>query len=405
MSQTMSTTMSDTLSLTVRELAADLDHRQATRPANAARRTLGRRLYYLAWALVAIAAAAYLLAVTVRPAVLLDWFPALGRTLSQPQGNDATATATAKEAQSLRTALDGTRKELQEVRQVVAERDAAIKTMRLRVSRLLNEVEVLRKVATNPGNSADAGKAKADVTAVAMPGVILAEVPPKTPAKPAAQAAAPTAQQQQDATPQAQNAQAAANAAGTDATQRQAQSFELVNGEAAGASQTEVAIPLPARRPADVAQRLAAAAKSIGPINQVVRPTIPISPEKPAATAIETGSVSAPATAAAAKAKPAAGPIAFGPAVVTRSQSAVGVRLTAAPSVDALRLSWNLMSERHGTELGSLEPRYVSGGAPSAPFALIAGPLPSEREAQDLCTTLITKGIPCSVDAFTGNAL
>jgi hypothetical protein len=127
------------------------------------------------------------------------------------------------------------------------------------------------------------------------------------------------------------------------------------------------------------------------------------------ANPIETGSVAAPQVARTkpepVKASAQAAPVAFGAPTVTKAAAPVGVRLTAGPSVDALRLSWSLMTERHGADLSQLEPRYVVGSTPSAPFALIAGPLRSNEEAKNLCAALARKGIPCTVDAFTGNAL
>jgi hypothetical protein len=91
--------------------------------------------------------------------------------------------------------------------------------------------------------------------------------------------------------------------------------------------------------------------------------------------------------------------------VVTRSAKPIGIRLTAGPSVDALRLSWSLMAERYGSDLSGLQPRYVMGNTPAAPYALVAGPFTSDQDAQRVCGSLIAKGIPCSVDTYVGNAL
>ncbi len=109
---------------------------------------------------------------------------------------------------------------------------------------------------------------------------------------------------------------------------------------------------------------------------------------------IETGSITAPA--------------AFGPAVVKPAPvvKPVGLKLANSTSVDALRLTWGLINERHGDSIKSLKPRYTSGGNPAAPsYDLIAGPVKNAVEAKRLCKVLATKGISCSVGNFDGNAL
>lgn len=109
---------------------------------------------------------------------------------------------------------------------------------------------------------------------------------------------------------------------------------------------------------------------------------------------IETGSITAPA--------------AFGPAVVKAAPvvKPAGLKLANSTSVDALRLTWGLINERHGDALKSLKPRYTSGGNPAAPsYDLIAGPVKNAVEAKRLCKVLAAKGISCSVGNFDGNAL
>ena len=56
----------------------------------------------------------------------------------------------------------------------------------------------------------------------------------------------------------------------------------------------------------------------------------------------------------------------------------LGLRLARGASLEAIRLTWSLMNERHGAVLSGLEPRYVlvPGPTPSQPlYQLIAGPL------------------------------
>jgi TolA-binding protein len=105
-------------------------------------------------------------------------------------------------------------------------------------------------------------------------------------------------------------------------------------------------------------------------------------------------------------ANPAAGTVDFGPAVVTPATPPIGIQIARGPSVDALRLSWNLLTDRHGTELQNLEPRYMSASdANGEAFELVAGPLKSTAEAQKICRELQAKAVPCKVGAFNGDAL
>ncbi|MCB1506551.1 MAG: hypothetical protein KDJ47_16370 [Hyphomicrobiaceae bacterium] len=374
--------MSDTLSLSPPEMPADMVRTSASRRP----RTL---LYYSLWAVLALAAGIYVVAMTAKPAVLLDWFPALGRSLSQPQGNDArSANMPTPETIQLRKTLIATQTEVRRLRGLLAQRDADLRAKDLSMGEIKRELEAARKSAAGPRSTAT------DTAANDAPNgaLVAADASAEPPARLAATAPG--------ATPAAPRTFELVNATPKDTAPTQT---------AAAEPAPEIAIPPPARRPAEVAARIAAAQKSAGPIKQIVRATLPVTPGgEPRSSGIETGSVASPLALQAAKPKPAdpvTDPIAFGPAVVTRSQAQVGVRLTAGPSIDALRLSWSLMTDRHGSALGALEPRYVTGSSPSAPYSLVAGPLQSENAAHNLCAELISKGIPCSVDAFTGNAL
>ena len=115
------------------------------------------------------------------------------------------------------------------------------------------------------------------------------------------------------------------------------------------------------------------------------------------ATALETGSL-----------PPVPTPqIAFGPATVTPSSEAGAVILDSGPSLDALRLRWNILHDRHQSALRNLEPRYVTGGVRGAPtYQLLAGPVASSDEAIRICALLNAQSVGCSVGpAFVGNAL
>lgn len=346
------------------------------------------RWYVLVWGVLALAALAYVSAIMLKPNWLINVFPAMGRAISQPQGNEGQRAAALAEAERLRKDLTAARKETGELKQQVAEREAMVRSSQLRVAGLEKELQDARKAA-----SADLAAAPAAAT-VSPPTTNTARAAVTAEAAPAAKTMAAASGGPIDF--QMVNADIKPTLPAPEATPR-----------TAGA---DVDLPLPARRPAPTRAQTPPT-----PIAQIVRPTIavpgvPAETTHAAANPIETGSVSAPQVVAKTKpepvrAAPQAAPIAFGAPVVTTATTPVGVRLTAGPSLDALRLSWSLMAERHGAELSVLEPRYVVGSSPSAPFALIAGPLQSSEVAKNLCAKLARKGIPCTVDTFTGNAL
>lgn len=104
--------------------------------------------------------------------------------------------------------------------------------------------------------------------------------------------------------------------------------------------------------------------------------------------------------------KPAA--IAFGPATVTVSGGGgpMALQLGSAPSLDALRLNWAMLSERHRSVLDGLDARYQSAGTDGTPtYRLLAGPVANAEEAKRLCAVLRAKRVACGTGSFSGNAL
>ncbi len=81
----------------------------------------------------------------------------------------------------------------------------------------------------------------------------------------------------------------------------------------------------------------------------------------------------------------------------------MGVRLASLPSVEALRLNWDLLTERHKSALKSLQPRYSGSDATS--YQLIAGPVANAVEAQKLCQSLKARGVSCTPAEFAGEGL
>jgi hypothetical protein len=131
-----------------------------------------------------------------------------------------------------------------------------------------------------------------------------------------------------------------------------------------------------------------------------VEPSTPATPPAPVATpesapvGIETGSIAGP---------PAT--ITFGEPVVTPARSVFAVQLGAGPSLDAVRLSWSLLVERHST-LGALQPRVVPPRADgSGPYRLVAGPFASRAEADKACAEMGVGRQGCFATTFIGEPL
>ncbi len=102
---------------------------------------------------------------------------------------------------------------------------------------------------------------------------------------------------------------------------------------------------------------------------------------------IETGSIEQPKAAAPVKPAP------------------VGVLLATGPSLDSLRLSWQILNDRHGATMKPLQPRYVVSGKPDErTYGLVAGPLANVAAAKDVCKTMADNGINCEVSQYRGNA-
>lgn len=310
----------------------------------------GRGLIYVfAWLLLGLAAMGYLAAMTAAPDSSLSWLTR--RTLSDPQDNKgqrATAALPNGAANPEANALRGQ----------VAEREAAIKRLELRVS----------------GLEQDLADARQRVGSDATDATVMAEA--------AGSATAETAATAGSGMTGAGSMGAGSTGPGTPGTVRivNAQPIGIDGAPLATAPVTPAAVvafvepPLPGRRPDVPALR-----QSVGP----------------APDAVVTGSISKPTA------------VTFGAPVVTRTEQAggVGIRLTTGPSIDALRLSWSLITDRYSAEVGALQPRYIAGGSSSEPFTLIAGPVSDAAAANTLCADLLGKGIPCSVSTFTGNAL
>jgi hypothetical protein len=129
--------------------------------------------------------------------------------------------------------------------------------------------------------------------------------------------------------------------------------------------------------------------------SQEVAMVAPVKPQKPAPApknnAIETGSIAhkADKTTAAAAAKPAQ----------------VALLLGSAPSVDAVKLNWSILNDRHADAVRDLHPRYVAQGkGAERTYALLAGPVASPEQAKTLCKLMVDRGFACEVSTYRGTA-
>lgn len=103
------------------------------------------------------------------------------------------------------------------------------------------------------------------------------------------------------------------------------------------------------------------------------------------------------AAAPAPQAKPAPPPEPVGPR---------GIQIATGPSVDALRISWMLLAQRHGEILQRYEPRFVASTSGSGPaYRLIAGPIDNTSTANKVCSELRARRVTCGVSAFGGEPL
>lgn len=87
-------------------------------------------------------------------------------------------------------------------------------------------------------------------------------------------------------------------------------------------------------------------------------------------------------------------------------ESPRGIQIATGPSVDALRISWMLLSERHKEVLKDYEARFVPAAGGKAPtYRLIAGPIESTAAANRICGELRARRVTCGVSAFGGEPL
>ncbi|MEQ1711146.1 MAG: hypothetical protein ABL908_07080 [Hyphomicrobium sp.] len=355
--------------------------------------------YVLAWGALALLAAFYLTALTLRPDLVTEHLPifrpdSLDGKSGEPEGNQgqrAMSKAFA-EVQGLRQSVSQMQLELAKLKTELDSSQVHDRTLASRIA-LLEE-----KVAAAAPTLASAATAKAAAAAEAR------QPEPKQPDKAAPKVASAVPPARLD-------------------------TARLETGSI-GARPTTSPLPaqLPAQLPAMASSALAGseAAAVVTPnvINAPHRSKLPVAVAQAGVApgvAVGAAAVAATATAAATRPAPVAGLTtdsetatltSFGPATVTTAKpeptGPIGLRISNGPSLDSLRLSWSLLADRHSAQFRNMEARYAArvpegDGDPS--FDLIAGPVKTPAEARRICKALAAKNIPCQIGSFAGPSL
>lgn len=93
------------------------------------------------------------------------------------------------------------------------------------------------------------------------------------------------------------------------------------------------------------------------------------------------------------------------PASEPAPAKSMGLLISSGPSLDALRLTWQLLLESNRSTLRSLEPRFIETPGNPPAYQLIAGPIGSREAAAKACERLKAKQARCQVTSFAGQAL
>jgi hypothetical protein len=329
----------------------------------------------VAWGILALMALSYLTLAAVRPDMIAAYFPMSAKPGSaEPNQGQRATTAETEDLGKIRDTLSQLQSDIGQLKSDVAETSSQNKELSARLAAL---AEQSSKVASATATGA---AATASETTVAAAPPAPSQLPPPELRLAPAPVNGPIASKPVEPpalTISATEAIAAAAAAAPKATAPVAAAPVLKAAEKA-ADVKLINAPL--------APAAASAAASAAPAAS--------------AKALETGSVkaadaTAPASAAAA------------PAAVKPPAKPVGLQIASAPSLDALRLSWSLLSETHADSLKNLEPRYSTGvDANGLTYNLMAGPVKSAADAKKMCKALTAKAIACKVvGEFGGEAL
>lgn len=317
-------------------------------------------LYVAAWAALALLAAFYMTALALRPDLVSEQLPIIRP--AEPEGNQghrAMSKALA-DVQGLRQSVSQMQFELAKLKTDLGTSQEQDKTIATRIALLEQQVAAAQPALVSAATHA---------TPVADPMLAAA-------ARPAGRAEAPR------------------NESGRN------ESGRIETGSLA---------------PAKAIPTMASALAASDPV-AIVRPKVINAPQPPAAAPVAV----AQAAAGVAKAAPlvtsdaeAATLTSFGAPTVTPAKpeavsGPIGLRISNGSSLDALRLSWSLLSDRHPAQLGTMQARYaarVPEGDGDPTFDLIAGPVKSAADAKRICKALAAKNIPCQIGSFSGPSL
>ena len=385
------------------------------------------------WAMLAGLAASYLAVLAIKPGMIAAYMPSIAPSGSPEDNEGQRANVAAGDVQTLRDSVGQLQLDVAKIKTDLTEKADRDKALETRMA-VLEEtkrggtgVAALAPVpgvsATSPGASAlapgapVAAPANSPVAALtATPAVTAAAT---AAAKAAAKKAAATAAAAAKAVPAAIAApapvtapiQPTANAAAAlapplDATAAAPPGVKLINAPLSASSAASRAAPAAAPAPAALAPAAAALAPAAAAPAAILTPPTPGNAAEALAPKFETGSVQ---NLGATPSPTATGPTATGPTATGPTATGtkpVGIYIGSGPSVDSLRLSWSLLSDRNAEALKPLEPRYTTGiDANGLNYGLVAGPLRSTAEAQKLCKDLAAKAVTCRVGEFTGEAL
>ena len=345
------------------------------------------------WAVLACVAAAYLAVLAINPGVIATYLPS-AMPSANPEDNEGQRAATASvDAKDLRNSVQQLQLDVDKIKTDLAAKDEQDKAVATRLA-VLEETKRggpavavadpsapagIPVTALSPAPATAAAKAAAKKAAAAVkvapvpatvPAVALAPAIPVAPAVPAA--------------PLVAVAPAAALAPIANPASPAPAGVKLINAPLSASTAAARAAPAAAAAPTAAVQPAVSA--------PVAKPApAPTNAAAALAPALETGSVQNLSTS---------------PAPAATGARPIGIYIGSGPSVDSLRLSWSLLSDRNADTLKALEPRYTTGiDGNGLNYGLVAGPVKSAADAQKLCRDLAAKAVTCRVGDFTGEAL
>jgi hypothetical protein len=352
------------------------------------------------WALLAGLATAYLAMVVLKPGTIAAYLPSLAPAGSPEDNEGQRANVLAsKEAQELRDSVGQLQLEVAKIKTDMSAKSDHDKALETRLTVL---EDAKHGVATAAPATASTAKAPvANAAASATSGIPVTTLAPAVPVSPTVAApatvAAKAAAKKAAAAAAAKVAPAAAAAAPSLAPAANAAAAiapPLANPEAVASPANGVKLINSPLSASSAASKAAPAAPVVAPAPEA-KAVAPANAAETLAPSLETGSVQ---NLGASGLEP--------PAPVAKVAKPVGIYIGSGPSVDSLRSSWGLISERNADSLANLQPRYTTGiDSNGLNYGLVAGPVSSTAEAQKLCKDLAAKAVTCRVGDFGGEPL